>query len=120
MGRRTLTITNTGDETLKLLNDPRGVLDSFPENTFSITDPIGSSPSFVGAKVNPSPSYCQTCPRAHVVFFCFQVKFSPEYAAGLNDPSVFTILAPGASIDVTHDRKWNHTRDRFWGHRLTK
>ena len=48
----TTIITNTGDETLKLLNDPRGVLDSFPENSFTITDASGSSPSFNGAKVD--------------------------------------------------------------------
>ena len=47
----TATIFNTGDETLKLLNDPRGVLDSFPENSFSITDATGSRPEFDGAKV---------------------------------------------------------------------
>lgn len=46
------TIVNTGGETLKLLNDPRGVLDAFPENTFTITDPSGSHPPFTGAKVN--------------------------------------------------------------------
>lgn len=48
----TTTITNTGDETLKLLNDPRGVLNSFPENTFSITDGTGSRPSFNGARAS--------------------------------------------------------------------
>ena len=48
----TTTVTNTGDETLKLLNDPRGVLNSFPENTFSIADAAGSRPAFNGAKVN--------------------------------------------------------------------
>ena len=48
----TATVTNTGDQTLKLLKDPRGVLNTFPENTFSITDASGSSPSFNGAKVN--------------------------------------------------------------------
>jgi len=53
----TTTITNSGDETLKLLNDPRGVLDSFPENSFTITDAFGSSPSFVGAKVNRPSVY---------------------------------------------------------------
>jgi len=31
----TTTIINTGDETLKPLNDPRGVLDPFPENSSS-------------------------------------------------------------------------------------
>ena len=45
------TVTNTGDETLKLLNDPRGALSSFPEDTFSITDATGSRPSFNGVKV---------------------------------------------------------------------
>jgi len=86
----TTTVTNTGDETLKLLNDPRGALSPFPENTFSITDPNGSSPSFNGAKV----------------------KYSPRYAAGLDDPSVFTVLNPGASVDVTHDLSgaYNFTR----------
>ena len=48
----TTTVTNTGDGTLKLLNDPRGVLNSFPENSFTVTNPSGSSPSFTGAKVN--------------------------------------------------------------------
>ena len=48
----TTTITNTGDGTLKLLNDPRGVLSSFPEDSFTITDPAGSGPSFNGAKVD--------------------------------------------------------------------
>jgi len=48
----TATITNTGDETLKLLNDPRGVLNPFPEDTFSIANTAGSRPSFNGAKVN--------------------------------------------------------------------
>ena len=47
----TTTITNTGDGTLRLLNDPRGVLDTFPEDSFFITDLAGSGPSFNGAKV---------------------------------------------------------------------
>ena len=65
----TTTVTNTGDETLKLLNDPRGVLDAFPTNTFTITDPNGSRPSFNGAKVNHLSGY----PRdacAHAFGFC--------------------------------------------------
>jgi len=48
----TTTVTNTGDATLRLLNDPRGVLNTFPENSFTITDPAGSGPSFNGAKVD--------------------------------------------------------------------
>jgi len=55
--RITTTIVNTGSETLKLLNDPRGVLSSFPENTFNITDAAGSHPSFNGARVNDTSGY---------------------------------------------------------------
>jgi len=61
----TTTVTNTGDETLKLLNDPRGVLSAFPENTFTVTDADGSRPSFNGAKVNRPPGYLtNTCAHA--------------------------------------------------------
>ena len=77
------TITNTGDETLKLLNDPRNTLHSFPTNTFAVTTDDGASPSFTGVKV----------------------KYSLSNAAKVTDPSAFTILAPGQSVSLTHDRK---------------
>ena len=80
----TATLTNTGDETLKLLNDPRGALHTLPANTFAITNDSGASPSFTGVKV----------------------KYSLTNAAKLTDPSVFTVLEPGKSVSVTHDRKW--------------
>ena len=48
----TVTVLNTGDEVLKLLNDPRGVLNSFPEDSFIITNANGTHPSFDGAEVN--------------------------------------------------------------------
>lgn len=51
------TIINTGDETLKLINDPRGVLDPFPEDSFIITNTAGSRPLFDGAMVNYASSY---------------------------------------------------------------
>ena len=58
----TTTVINTGDETLELLNDPRGVLNSFPENSFSITSSVGSRPFFNGAKVNhPSDFLVNVC-----------------------------------------------------------
>jgi len=66
----TTTITNTGDGTLKLLNDPRGVLNTFPENTFIVTNPAGSRPSFHGAKVNHPSSYPKNT-RAHPFGFRF-------------------------------------------------
>ena len=77
------TVTNTGDETLKLLNDPRTVLSTLPANTFSITTDSGASPSFTGVKV----------------------KYSPSRAAKSTVASAFTVLEPGASVSVTHDSK---------------
>ena len=47
----TTTITNVGEETLKLLNDPRGVFSSSPENAFTVTDSSGSHIPFGGALV---------------------------------------------------------------------
>ena len=101
-----VTVFNTGNETLKLLNDPRGVLSSFPEHSFTITHAAGSHPRFSGAKVN-HPSGCLANVCANAFDSCFQVKFSPTYVVGIDDPSDFTILAPGTSINVTHDRKWD-------------
>ena len=75
------TVTNTGDETLKLINDPRGALNTLPTNTFAITTDAGESPAFVGAKV----------------------KYSLDKAAKSEDVATFTVLAPGASFTVTHD-----------------
>ena len=53
----TATIINTGGVTIKLLNDPRGVLDPFPEDSFIITDPSGSRLPFRGARVNRTFGY---------------------------------------------------------------
>ena len=53
----TVTVINTGGEAIKLLNDPRGVLDPFPEDSFTITDPSGSRLSFIGARVNHTFGY---------------------------------------------------------------
>ena len=75
--RVTTTVVNTGDETLKLLNDPRGVLDSFPENTFNITDPIGSRPSFIGARVNRLSGYSPNLPACSRCWFPVIGPFQP-------------------------------------------
>jgi peptidyl-Lys metalloendopeptidase len=47
------TVVNTDNKTLKLLNDPRGVLDPFPGNSFNIVNAAGSCPLFHGAVVIP-------------------------------------------------------------------
>ena len=46
------TVTNTGDETLKLLNNPLGPLSKMPTNTFAIiNEQSGGLPRFNGIKV---------------------------------------------------------------------
>jgi len=45
------TIVNTGDETLKLFNDPRTTLSPFHTDSFAIISEGGTIPKFVGAKV---------------------------------------------------------------------
>jgi peptidyl-Lys metalloendopeptidase len=75
------TIVNTGDETLKLFNDPRGTLSPFHTNSFTIVSERGDGPEFSGAKV----------------------KYGFEAAAKSGNVKAFTVLAPGQSVDVTHD-----------------
>ncbi|KAF5320045.1 hypothetical protein D9758_018929 [Tetrapyrgos nigripes] len=77
----TTLLTNSGDETLHLLNDPTSSLISSDANSFRITNSKGASPAFNGA-----------------VF-----KFSPAVAANMNTPDVITVIPPGQSIKVEHD-----------------
>lgn len=74
------TITNTGDEAIKILNDPRGPLSKLPTDTFAITDGTGAKPSFTGIKV----------------------KYVPKTAASMG---AYTTLAPGEFVKVSHNRK---------------
>ncbi|KAK7046104.1 hypothetical protein VNI00_007105 [Paramarasmius palmivorus] len=75
------TITNTGDETLKLLNDPRSALSPWATNTFEVANSDGVAPEFTGVIV----------------------RYIPEVAAKSQDAEAFTVLAPGAFVDVTHE-----------------
>ncbi|KAJ7926973.1 peptidyl-Lys metalloendopeptidase [Mycena leptocephala] len=75
------TVVNTGSVELKLLNDPRTVLDPLETDTFYITDAAGNAPMFVGTLV----------------------KYVPEKVLEHNSASSFSILSPGASIEITHD-----------------
>ena len=100
----TATVVNTGGESLKLLNDPRGVLDPFPENTFTFIGPSDSPPPFRGARVNHSSGYMITL-RTDVLDLRSQAFYNSTLVVGLDDPSLFTVLAPGGSVDITHDRE---------------
>lgn len=79
----TAIVTNTGDSTLKLLNDPRGPLNTLPADTFAITDVTGNKPAFTGIKL----------------------KYVPSRAAEIGKEDAFTVLTPGQSVDVEHDCK---------------
>ncbi|KAF4622161.1 hypothetical protein D9613_009110 [Agrocybe pediades] len=72
------TLTNTGDDTLKLLNHPGTVLSKLPTHNFDITHESGARPSFRG------------------VF----AKYSQKTAVEKN---VYTVLSPGQTITVEHD-----------------
>ncbi|KAF9502286.1 zincin [Pleurotus eryngii] len=74
------TLENT-DDTLKLLNDPRGPLSTLPTDTFVITDAKGARPAFIGVRA----------------------KYIPDRAAALGDETVFTVFAPGQSVSITYD-----------------
>ncbi|KAG8681743.1 lumenal Hsp70 protein, partial [Ceratobasidium sp. 395] len=63
-----------------LLNDPHTVLSVAPTDTFTISSESGS-PAFTG----------------------IQLKYVPSQAAALNQEDMFTVLAPGQSIDITHN-----------------
>jgi peptidyl-Lys metalloendopeptidase len=69
------TVSNTGDQTVKLLNDPQSLLSNAPTDTFSISDASGTRPAFTGIKV----------------------KYVPTVARAV------TVLEPGQSVQVEHD-----------------
>ncbi|KAF7793438.1 hypothetical protein EIP86_004550 [Pleurotus ostreatoroseus] len=77
----TTSLTNTGDSTLKLLNDPRGPLNKLPTETFMIIHDSGAAPDFIGAKG----------------------KYVPSIAAKIGKEDAFTVLAPGQSVSIEHD-----------------
>jgi len=76
----TTTIKNTGDLTLKVLNEPRGALNKLPTNTFSLESASGSTPDFTGIKV----------------------KYVPEVAAAAK---AYTVISPGQTVTIQHDCK---------------
>ncbi|KAJ8091723.1 hypothetical protein PM082_020958 [Marasmius tenuissimus] len=86
----TAILTNTGNETLKLLNDPRGPLSKMSTNTFSILSSSGHTPDFTGVRL----------------------KYVPSKIIEMGDESLFTVLEPGKSVSIDHDLSsaYNFTR----------
>jgi peptidyl-Lys metalloendopeptidase len=77
------TVTNTGDEPLKLLKDPRGPLSQWGTNTFETTNQDGAAAEFTGV----------------------YVRYVPSKIAKTTQESHFTVLAPGASAEISHEGK---------------
>ncbi|KAF4621982.1 hypothetical protein D9613_009066 [Agrocybe pediades] len=72
------TLTNTGNETLKLLNHPHTVLSGLPSNNFAVSHKSGARPSFKGALV--------------------------KYRARASDnKNAYTVLAPGQTMNFEHN-----------------
>ncbi|KAG5635485.1 hypothetical protein DXG03_005381 [Asterophora parasitica] len=78
----TTTVTNTGDEILRILNHPNSPLSKLPAETFTVTDASGASPAFTGIKA----------------------KYVPSAAIATGNDAV-TVLAPGQSVEVEHNCK---------------
>ncbi|KAK1215686.1 hypothetical protein PQX77_021691 [Marasmius sp. AFHP31] len=74
------TLHNTGDESLKLLNHPNGVLSKSATDKFKISNDAGAGPSFTGLKM----------------------KYSPSHAAKHGDSAAFTVLKPDEKVQVEH------------------
>jgi peptidyl-Lys metalloendopeptidase len=71
-------LKNTGDETLRILNDPRTPLSKLDTKAFSILGASGASPVFKGAIA----------------------KYDPERAAAAG---AFTVLEAGKTLNLSHD-----------------
>ncbi|KAJ8075548.1 hypothetical protein PM082_021178 [Marasmius tenuissimus] len=75
------TVTNTGNETLKLLNNPMSVLSKWATDSFEVHNGDGVAADFNG----------------------LFVRYNPELAVESNDASEFVVLTPGASFEVAHE-----------------
>lgn len=74
------TITNSGSETVKVLEHPNGPLSKLPTEIFDLTSESGTHAAFNGIKA----------------------KFVPSAAVAAG---AFVELVPGQSIQVTHNSK---------------
>lgn len=74
-------VTNEGNEAVKLLNDPRSLLNNVPTESFSIVNANGQAPRFNGIRV----------------------KYVPQQVVANNNPEHFIVLTPGKSVSVEHD-----------------
>lgn len=93
-------LTNTGDEILKLLHNPSSLLSKMPTDSWALSHPSGKTPSFVGVKVRSTAAF-KTLPLTDVTG---QFKYVFDYAVKNAGNDHFTVLKPGQSTRIQHDR----------------
>ncbi|KAG8719161.1 hypothetical protein FRC08_003513 [Ceratobasidium sp. 394] len=81
----TASLKNTGTETLQLLKDPNSLLSAWETDAFQVAR---SEPSLAN-----SPS---------LNFTGIRVKYSPAAAVKSGKSELFTIIEPGATVNITH------------------
>ncbi|CAE6503069.1 unnamed protein product [Rhizoctonia solani] len=87
------TIINKGSKAVKILNDPNGPLSSWKTHTFNFIPLPSIGPDGVKSKTVGLP------PDVNAI----RVKYNPNVAAALDDPSTYTLLQPGENKTVVHD-----------------
>jgi len=75
----TSAVTNAGNATLKILNDPRSIMGKLPVDSFIFKSEGGSSP----------------------VFTAVRVSYLPDVAAGAK---AYTTIGPGETMSISHNR----------------
>lgn len=85
----TANLTNTSMHKVTLLKDPRGLLSTFPTDTWTFRDSSGKRvrPKFVGARVKP-----------------MTVGDKAKGGKGLR-PDALQVIEPGTSVLLDHNRK---------------
>ncbi|KAG8699617.1 hypothetical protein FRC09_006507, partial [Ceratobasidium sp. 395] len=104
-------LVNTGDKTLKILNDPNGPLSAWKTQTFEFYEvpsannsslKARSSSAVVGVNAVRVKANLATCFR-RLGFSPRSIQYNPGEVATLSDPNAFTILRPGENKTVKHD-----------------
>ncbi|CAE6428683.1 unnamed protein product [Rhizoctonia solani] len=87
------TIINKGPKAVKILNNPNGPLSSWKTYTFNFIPVPSVGPGGAKSKTTGLP------PDVNAI----RVKYNPDVAAALDDPTTYTVLQPGENKTVVHD-----------------
>ncbi|KAG8748234.1 hypothetical protein FRC10_007622 [Ceratobasidium sp. 414] len=82
-------LLNTGDKTLKVLNDPNGPLSTWKTHSFDFYEVPSPGSSSLKARSGGSVADVNA--------------YNPVYAATLDDPNEYTVLQPGENKTLLHD-----------------